>query len=230
MAAPVLKNFKNFKNFKNRKKLLKQINDILFGKYGACECPLKHETPFQLLLAVELSAQCTDARVNVITRELFRHYPDAASLAAASVEHVEELIKSGGLFRNKARNIIKAAKSIANDHNGEVPKTMRELTRLAGIGRKSANVILGNAFGIPGFPVDTHVKRVLKRLGVTDSDKPEEIESEVNTLIASEYWTDLSHLVILHGRETCNARAPKCPNCILNHICRYYRNNSRTSK
>ena len=216
MAAPVLK------NFKNRKKLLKQINDILFDKYGACECPLKHETPFQLLVAVELSAQCTDVRVNVITRELFRHYPDATSLAKAPVEHVEELIKSGGLFRNKARNIIQAAKSIVNDHGGKVPETMRELTKLAGIGRKSANVVLGNAFDIPGFPVDTHVKRVLKRLGITDSDKPEKIEAEVNALIAPEYWTDLSHLVILHGRDTCNARSPKCQACPLNHICRYY--------
>ena len=216
MAAPVLK------NFKNRKKLLKQINDILFSKYGACECPLKHETPFQLLVAVELSAQCTDVRVNVITRELFSHYPDAASLAEAPIEHVEELIKSGGLFRNKTRNIIQAAKSIVSDHGGEVPHTMRELTKLAGIGRKSANVILGNAFNIPGFPVDTHVKRVLKRLGVTDSDKPEKIEAEVNALIDPEYWTDLSHLVILHGRDTCSARSPKCPDCLLNHICRYY--------
>ncbi|MDD5728053.1 MAG: endonuclease III [Victivallales bacterium] len=211
----------------SRKKMLRRIYDILFSRYGICSCPLHYGSPFQLLVAVELSAQCTDVRVNVITRELFRHYPDAPSLARAPVERVEELIKSGGLFRNKARNLVRAARSLVDDYGGEVPRALRELTQLAGIGRKSANVILGNAFGIPGFPVDTHVKRVLRRLGFTDSETPEKIEAEVNELIAPEYWTNLSHLLIMHGRDTCIAGNPKCRNCSLNKICRYYRSRHR---
>lgn len=208
---------------KNKKALLAEINRILFAKYGSCPCPLKHESPFQLLVAVELSAQCTDARVNQITRELFQKYPDAESLAGAPVEDIEDLIRAGGLFRNKARNIIRAAKSIVKDFGGKVPETMKELTSLAGIGRKSANVLLGNAFNIPGFPVDTHVKRVLNRIGVTNSGDPEKIEAEVNALIAEKYWTNLSHLLILHGRETCSARKPDCLNCVIRHLCEYYK-------
>jgi endonuclease-3 len=208
---------------KDLKARLAEINNLLFGKYGSCPCPLKHESPFQLLVAVELSAQCTDARVNLITRELFKKYPDAESLADAPLEDIEDLIRAGGLFRNKARNIISAAKSIVEDFGGKVPATMQELTSLAGVGRKSANVLLGNAFNVPGFPVDTHVKRVLKRIGITNSDNPEKIEAEVNALIDEKYWTNLSHLLILHGRETCSARKPDCPNCIIKHLCGYYK-------
>ena len=209
---------------KNKRQKLKDINRLLFEKFGDCPCPLEHKSAFQLLVAVELSAQCTDARVNIITRELFKHYPDAPSLAKAEQSDVEELIKTGGLFRNKAKNIISAAKSIMEDYDGQVPNKMEDLVKLAGIGRKSANVLLGNVFDIPGFPVDTHVKRVLKRLGITDSDDPVKIEAEVNKLIEPEYWTNLSHMVILHGRATCSARKPDCENCVLNKICRYYKN------
>jgi len=208
---------------KERRLLLAEVNRILFSKYGECSCPLKHGNPFQLLVAVELSAQCTDARVNIITRELFKKYPDIESLARASLEDVEEIIRTGGLFRNKAKNIISAARSLRDDFGGKVPQSMKELTELAGIGRKSANVILGNAFNIPGFPVDTHVKRVLKRLGATNSGNPEKIEAEVNAIIPDKYWTNLSHMIILHGRETCAARKPDCVNCIINHLCEYYK-------
>ncbi len=209
---------------KERKLLLAEVNRILFSKYGNCPCPLNHDSPFQLLVAVELSAQCTDARVNIITRELFKKYPDIESLAEAPLEDVENIIRTGGLFRNKARNIINAAQSLRDDFGGKVPQSMEELTRLAGIGRKSANVILGNVFNIPGFPVDTHVKRILKRIGITNSDNPEKIESEVNAIIPDNYWTNLSHMIILHGRETCVARKPDCTNCIINHLCKYYKN------
>lgn len=208
---------------KGRKALLAEINQILFSKYGTCPCPLNHESPFQLLVAVELSAQCTDIRVNVITKELFKKYPDIESLAEAPLEDVENLIRTGGLFRNKARNIISAAQSLRDDFGSEVPQNMLELTQLAGIGRKSANVVLGVAFDIPGFPVDTHVKRVLKRIGITDSDNPEKIEAEVNALISEEYWTNLSHMLILHGREICSARKPDCKNCLIRRICKYYK-------
>lgn len=207
----------------DRKRLLTEANRILLSKYGTCSCPLDHASPFQLLVAVELSAQCTDARVNIITRELFKKYPDIESLAGATLEDVENLIRSGGLFRNKAKNIISAARSLRDDFGGKVPQSMEELTKLAGVGRKSANVILGNAFNIPGFPVDTHVKRILKRIGVTNSDDPEKIEAEVNAIIPDKYWTNLSHMIILHGRETCAARKPDCANCIINHLCKYYK-------
>lgn len=208
---------------KGKKALLAEINQILFSKYNTCPCPLNHKTPFQLLVAVELSAQCTDIRVNLITRELFKKYPDINSFAAAPLEDVENLIRTGGLFRNKAKNISNAAQNLRDDFGGKVPQTMRELTQLAGIGRKSANVILGVAFDIPGFPVDTHVRRILKRLGITSSDNPEKIESEVNTLISNKYWTNLSHMLILHGRETCAARKPDCAKCIIKNLCKYYK-------
>ncbi len=208
---------------KQKKTLLADINRALFAKYGICPCPLNYETPFQLLVAVELSAQCTDLRVNLISRGLFEKYPDIESFAGAPREDIENLIRTGGLFRNKAKNLISAAQSLMNDFDEKVPQSMRELTRLAGIGRKSANVILGVAFGIPGFPVDTHVKRVLKRLAITNSDNPGKIEAEVNALIPDKYWTNLSHMLILHGRETCAARKADCANCIINHLCQYYK-------
>ena len=213
-------------NQTGRKALLAEINDILFSKYGTCPCPLNHKSPFQLLVAVELSAQCTDIRVNIITRELFERYPDIESLADAPLEDVENIIRSGGLFRNKAKNIIAAAQSLKDDFNSKVPQTMKELTQLAGIGRKSANVILGVAFDIPGFPVDTHVKRILKRLGITKSDDPVKIESEVNKLISDKYWTNLSHMIILHGRDICAARKPDCTDCLLKNLCKFYKKQS----
>ena len=210
-------------NKKGRKALLFEINQILFSKYSTCPCPLNHESPFQLLVAVELSAQCTDIRVNIISRELFRKYPDIESLAVAPLKDVENLIRTGGLFRNKAKNIISATKSLRDDFAAKVPQSMQELTTLAGIGRKSANVVLGVAFDIPGFPVDTHVKRILKRLGITKSDDPLKIEAEVNALIPDKYWTNLSHMLILHGRATCTARKADCANCIINNLCKFYK-------
>ena len=135
---------------------------------------------------------------------------------------IEKLIHAGGLFRNKAKHIIASAQSLMKDFAGKVTQSMEELIQLAGIGRKSANVILGNAFSIPGFPVDTHVKRILKRLGITNSDDPVKIEAEVNKLIPDKYWTNLSHMLILHGRECCVARKPNCKNCIIKKNCKYY--------
>jgi len=208
----------------SKKALLAEINKILFSKYNTCPCPLNYDTAFQLLVAVELSAQCTDIRVNIITHELFKKYPDIESFANAPLKDIEDLIRSGGLFRNKAKNIISAAQCLRDDFGGKVPQTMQELTQLAGIGRKSANVILGVAFDIPGFPVDTHVKRILKRLGITKSDNPVKIESEVNALIPNKYWTNLSHMLILHGRKTCAARKPDCANCSIKRLCKYYKN------
>jgi endonuclease-3 len=211
---------------KKQQELLLEINRTLYDKYGDCHCALKYQTPFQLLVAVILSAQCTDIRVNIVTSTLFEKYPDAEAFANAEPAELEEAIKPAGLFRNKAKSIINAAKDIVNKHAGKVPMTMQELTHLAGVGRKTANVILGDAFGVPGFPVDTHVKRVLNRLGAVNSEVPEKIEAEVNKLVPDEYWTNFSHIIILHGRDTCNARKPDCENCTLNKICKYYRKNA----
>ena len=157
--------------------LLRSIHDRLYLHYGVLGCPLLHETPFQLLIAVLLSAQCKDDRVNMVTPQLFEKYPDAAAMSQASAEEIGKIIQSLGLWRNKAENMVKLAQKLVNDFNNTVPQTMEELTSLAGVGRKSANVVLGNAFNIPGFPVDTHVQRLMKLFKLAKAnDTPEKIE------------------------------------------------------
>jgi len=197
----------------------KTIYDRLFAVYGECGCPLAHASPFQLLIAVMLSAQCTDVRVNLVTQELFRRAPDAAKMARLPVTELEELIKSCGLYANKAKSIHGTAVMILENFNGQVPTTMDELVQLPGIGRKSANVVLGNAFATPGFPVDTHVNRLLNRLGVVKESDPEKIEAAVNRKIDPGYWTNFSHLLITHGRQVCKARNPDCAHCVLADAC-----------
>ena len=198
---------------------LKTIYDRLYEKFGDCRCPLEHQTPFQLLSAVMLSAQCRDERVNQVTQKLFALAPDPQRMVALGAEKVAEIICPCGLFESKSRNLVSCARQLLEEFGGEVPQTLEELIRLPGIGRKSANVILGNAFDIPGFPVDTHVNRVLNRLGVVSSSSPEVIEKRVCAQIAPRYWTNFSHLIINHGRRTCSARKPDCANCILADIC-----------
>ena len=197
----------------------REIHDRLFAVYGELGCPLVHRTPFQLLAAVMLSAQCRDERVNAVTVELFRRWPDPAAMAEADPDEVAKVIQCCGLFHNKSRNLVACARQLMQDHNGTVPQTMAELTRLAGIGRKSANVILGNAFGLPGFPVDTHVIRVTNRLGMVATREPEKIEAVVNAAIPPELWCNFSHLVITHGRRVCHARKPACGDCVLRDLC-----------
>ncbi len=204
---------------KSKKQRLAAVYERLFARYGELHCPLRHESPFQLLAAVMLSAQCRDDRVNEVTPELFRHYPDAAAMAEADPEAVGRLIHACGLYRNKSRNLVACARMLRDRFGGEVPRTMAELVQLPGIGRKSANVLLGNAFGVPGFPVDTHVNRVLNRLGLTKSRDPEKIEAEINALVPPERWTNFSHLLIFHGRDTCHAGRPACGECPLNKDC-----------
>jgi endonuclease-3 len=205
-----------------REELLSEIYRLLYQKYGRLRCKLNYSNPFELLVATILSAQCTDDRVNQVTTTLFKMFPDAAAFAAAETVDVENAIRTAGLFRNKAKSITTASRRIIENCNGEVPADMAILTSLPGVGRKTANVVLGDAFGIPGFPVDTHVKRVLNRLGVTISADPEKIEAEVNAAIAPELWVNLSHLLITHGRETCRAGNPDCETCLLRAICKYY--------
>ena len=200
--------------------LLNEVYRRLFEVYGQCSCPLQHNSPFQLLAAVMLSAQCRDERVNLVTETLFKLAPDALSMSNMDVAEIEKIIHPCGLSGSKSRNLQASAKIIAEKFGGSVPRTMAELTKLPGIGRKSANVILGNCFDIPGFPVDTHVKRVLNRLGVVNSNSPEKIEVTVNRAVAPELWTNFSHLIIQHGRKVCHARTPACEICVLSNICK----------
>ena len=211
------------KSVLKRKELLSEVNRLLYQKYGRLHCKLNHRNAFELLVATILSAQCTDTRVNQVTASLFNRFPDAESFAAADPAAVEEMIKTAGLFRNKSKSIIAASRKIVEDYQRQVPADMDALVCLPGVGRKTANVVLGDAFGVPGFPVDTHVKRVLNRQGCTDSEEPEQIEAEVNSAIAPEYWVNLSHMLIMHGREICHARNPGCEHCLLNSLCRYYK-------
>lgn len=199
---------------------LQKIHDLLYSRYGQCVCPLEHDSPFQLLAAVMLSAQCRDERVNRVTKELFTLAPEASAMAELAVEEIEKIIHPCGLSGSKSRNLQAASRKIMQDFSGIVPQTMAELTSLPGIGRKSANVILGNCFDIPGFPVDTHVKRVLNRLGAVNSDSPEKIEAVVNAAVPPELWTNFSHLLIQHGRQICHAGKPECGKCILNTLCK----------
>ncbi len=188
--------------------------------YPEATCALVHKDPFQLLVATILSAQCTDARVNLVTPALFRRFPDPSSMATASQEEIEELIRSTGFFRAKARNLKTMAERLAANHDGEIPRDVEALTALAGVGRKTANVVLGTAFGIAtGVVVDTHVKRLAFRLGLTSHKQPAQIERDLMAIVPRKEWVDLSHRLIHHGRRICLARNPKCSTCGLAQIC-----------
>ena len=197
-----------------------EVYDLLAAEYPDAHCELDFEDPFQLAVATILSAQTTDERVNMVTPELFRRYPSAKALASALQEDVEEIIRSTGFFRNKARNIIGFARGLMADHDGEVPASMDALAALPGVGRKTANVILGNAFGVDeGVVVDTHVKRLAALLGFTKATTPEKVEQDLMRIFPRERWTMLSHLLIWHGRRVCIARRPKCEGCAVSHLC-----------
>jgi len=180
---------------------------------------LRHRNPFELTIATILSAQTTDKMVNLVTPELFARYPTARDLAAADPADVERTIKPTGFFRTKARSIIACARAIVDRFGGEVPSRMEDLTTLPGIGRKTANVILGAGFGIPGFAVDTHVTRLTNRLALVATRDPEKIEALVTRIVPPPEWTGLSLRLILHGRQVCFARQPNCPSCVLNDFC-----------
>ncbi len=181
--------------------------------------PLHHGNPYQLLVATILSAQCTDERVNLTTPALFARYPDAESLAVADPGELEEIIRPTGFFRSKARNLIGMAQGVVNRFEGEVPSRMEDLVTLPGVGRKTANVVRSQAFGLPGLPVDTHVLRVSRRLELTDQTDPVRVESDLNGMIAPGERGAFSIRVILHGRATCKARNPRCPTCVLSDFC-----------
>ena len=205
----------------DRKRLARRIVRGLFKAYPDAECALVHHSPFQLLVATILSAQCTDERVNLVTPALFEKYPTAAALAKARQASVEKLIRSTGFFRAKATNLRAMAQGLVEQHGGEVPQDLDALVSLPGVGRKTANVVLGTAFGIPtGVVVDTHVKRISKLIGLTDSNNPDRIERDLMALLPKKEWIDFSHRMIHHGRRICIARRPNCPECPLLGMCR----------
>lgn len=182
-------------------------------------CALRHDGPFQLLVATILSAQTTDERVNMVTPALFRSYPTPSALAAAPVEELEEIIRSTGFFRSKARNLSGMAQGLVERFDSRVPSDMDDLTTLPGVGRKTANVVLSVGFGLPGLPVDTHVGRLARRLGFSESTDPERVEEDLDRLVAPDQWGVLSLRLILHGRAVCRARAPRCGECVVGAVC-----------
>jgi endonuclease-3 len=198
----------------------REIYGRLVEHYPDAHCALDFKSPFQLLVATILSAQCTDKRVNMVTPALFKRYRTPAALAVAKPEEVEEIIKSTGFFRNKTKSLLGMSNAVAERHGGKIPDTMDELVKLPGVGRKTANVVLGNAYDKnEGVVVDTHVGRVSKRLGLTRQSDPVKVEQDLMKLFPNDSWTMLSHLLIEHGRRICEARRPKCESCFLSDIC-----------
>ena len=199
----------------------KKIVEILKETYPDAKCELNYKTPFQLLVATILSAQTTDKKVNEVTDTLFKDYPDLDAFLEITNDELEERIKQIGLYRNKSKNLILMFRQLKENFNGEVPKTMEGITSLAGAGRKTANVVLSNAFGVPSIAVDTHVFRVSNRLGLANSDNVFEVEKQLQKELPKKEWTLMHHLLIFHGRRCCTARNPKCEEFHLSHICKY---------
>lgn len=206
-------------SLKNKQSRAVEIHRLLLEHYPGLSTFLDHKNSFELLIAVILSAQCTDERVNLTTPALFAAYPDAASMATAPLEHLKELIKSINFFNNKSQNIKRCAQQLIENHEGQVPNTLEALTALAGVGRKTANVILGQAFDIPGITVDTHVKRLSNRLGFTKHSDAVKAEKDLMKIWPANIWNTFSTTLIYHGRQQCPARSPKCSTCFLTHLC-----------
>ena len=203
-------------------KTAKKIYDILDRTYPNAKCELDFKNPLQLLVATILAAQCTDKRVNMVTPALFKKYKTVKEFAKARPSELENLIKSTGFYKNKSKSIIKMAQKVEEQHNGKIPNTMDELIKLPGVGRKTANVILGNASGLPGITVDTHFIRLSNRLGWVNEKDPVKIEFAVQKLFSDKYWTHLSQLIVWHGRRRCHARKPACGACPLIKYCPSY--------
>ena len=206
-----------------KKEKVSEIKNYLDRTYGDAPCTLDYGDPFQLMIATILAAQCTDARVNLVTPALFKKYPTVQSFAEAEISDVEELIRSTGFFRNKAKNIVACANTLLERHNGEVPDTMEELIALPGVGRKIANLMLGDVFGKPCIVVDTHCKRITNLLGLTKNTDPTKIEMDLKKIIPPEYGALFCHQIVEHGRAICIARRPKCSECGMNTVCDFYK-------
>ena len=206
------------------KKRTKEILALLDEQYGTeFICYLNYETPWQLLIATMLSAQCTDARVNIVTKDLFQKYTSVEAFAQADLKELEQDIKPTGFYHNKAKNIISCMQTILEKHNGEVPEKLEELTALAGVGRKTANVIRGNIYHEPSVVVDTHVKRISRRLGFTKNEDPEKIEFDLMKELPKDHWILYNIQIITFGRSICTARSPKCEQCFLQKYCKEYK-------
>ncbi len=201
------------------KKRAMEIFGILSEEFPDAQCMLDHNSPLELLVATILAAQCTDKQVNVVTQTLFKKYTTAEDYVNAPQEELEEDIRSTGFFRNKARSLKKCCRSLIEKHGGEVPSDMDSLTSLGGVGRKTANCVLGNAFGVPGIVVDTHVLRISRRMGFTEGKNPDKVEADLMPLIPQKEWTRFSHVVADHGRKYCAARRPLCDECPAAHLC-----------
>ena len=196
-----------------------KIIALLKKRYPDAKCALNFNNPLELLIATILSAQCTDVRVNKVTKELFKKYRRADDYAKVKPEIFENDIRSTGFYKNKTKSIINCCREMVEKHGGEVPSSLEELVNLGGVGRKTANVVLGNAFGIPGIVVDTHVKRVAYRVGLTENQDPVKIEYDLMELVTKKEWTPFSHLMIFHGRYTCMAKKALCSECVVENLC-----------
>jgi endonuclease III len=204
----------------DKKRQATKVTKALAQGYADAECALKHDTPEQLLIATILSAQCTDERVNLVTAVLFAAHPTPEEIARLPIAKLEQLIQSTGFFRNKAKNIKSCCQKLVELHDGRVPRSLEELVALPGVGRKTANVVLGTSYGLPtGVVVDTHVARLSKRLGLVEKNSAEQIERELMELLAKKQWINFSHRMIHHGRRVCNARRPKCSECSMLRFC-----------
>ena len=212
---------------KRTKEILDKLDEVYTREY---KCYLNHENPGQLLIATMLSAQCTDARVNIVTKDLFVKYPDMKAFAEADLKELEQDIKPTGFYHNKAKNIIGCAKRICQVYNGEVPGSLEDLTSLPGVGRKTANVIRGNIFYEPSVVVDTHVKRISKRLGFTTEEDPEKIERDLMQVLPKDHWILYNIQIITFGRQICFARSPKCEECFLTEYCKEYKEKQKKSR
>lgn len=203
-----------------------KVSSILHSTYPEATCSLDYTDPLQLLIATMLAAQCTDQRVNIVTKDLFKKYTSVYDYANANPEELEEDIKSTGFYRNKARNIIKCCQKLIKDFEGKVPDTMEKLLTLPGVGRKTANVVLGNIYNKPGVIVDTHCKRLSNRIGLTNKEDPEKIEYDLMEILPEKDWTSFSNCLVYHGRAVCDARKPKCSQCNIAVYCDFFNKNS----
>jgi endonuclease III len=210
---------KTLKSKKEKRERLAEVINILREDYPEAKIHLHFQNDFQLMVATILSAQCTDKRVNMVTQELFKKYPAVYDFSEISQEELEKEIFSTGYYKAKAKNIIAAAKKLITDHNGRVPDNMNELLKVQGVGRKTANVLLGHLYDIPAIVVDTHVIKIMNRLGIMNTKNPEIIERELMELLDEKYWVVFTHLIISHGRAICTARKPKCNKCSIEHLC-----------
>lgn len=211
-----------------KKENIEKTLKVLSETYPNAKCALEFKSPYELLVSTILSAQCTDVRVNQVTEELYKEYNTPEKMISLTEEELGEKIRSCGFYKNKSKNILGATRDIIQKHGGEVPKTMEELIELPGVGRKTANVVLSNAFGVPAIAVDTHVFRVSNRLGISKGDTPDQVEKGLMENVPREMWSDTHHYLIWHGRQICKARKPQCEICPLAPYCEYFNEEVKT--